>query len=82
MYRCMPYYCALTNGHGQGAEFVMDAEAAYTQGRFERAVLLHLLESIEACYYALMGCPEQVPEVFREHKLASVAYYAPCRSMM
>lgn len=137
MYSCMPYYCALTNGHGQGAEFVMDAEAAYTQGRFERAVLLleqarasiaasgqenmslccdllslrlslagqeqqpydfaakraallqrhdtvllHLLESIEACYYALMGCPEQVPEVFREHELASVAYYAPCRPMM
>ena len=137
MNRCMPSYCALTNGHGQGAEFVMDAEAAYTQGRFERAVLLlerarasvaasgqenmalccdllslrlalagqeqqpydfeakraallhrhdtvllHLLESIEACYYALMGCPEQVPEVFREHKLASVAYYAPCRPMM
>lgn len=46
------------------------------------AVLLHLLESIEAYYYALLGRTDAVPEVFREHRLASVSYFALCRPMM
>lgn len=45
-------------------------------------VLLHLLESIEAYYYALLGRTDAVPEVFREHRLASVSYFALCRPMM
>ena len=36
----MPHYYKITQGHGQGAELVMDAEAAFMQGHFERAVLL------------------------------------------
>ena len=32
MYECMPHYYKITNGHGQGAELLMDAEAAYLQG--------------------------------------------------
>jgi hypothetical protein len=40
MYECMPHYYKITQGHGQGAELVMDAEAAFMQGHFERAVLL------------------------------------------
>ena len=133
----MPHYYKITQGHGQGAELVMDAEAAFMQGHFERAVLLlerarvraasrgqenmalccdflalrlslcgqagepfdfearraallqqhdavllHLLESIEAYYYALLGRTDAVPEVFREHRLASVSYFALCRPMM
>ncbi len=34
MNECMPHYYKITNGHGQGAELVMDAEAALMQGRF------------------------------------------------
>ena len=41
-----------------------------------------LLESIEAYYYALLGRTDAVPEVFREHRLASVSYFALCRPMM
>ena len=137
MHECMPHYYKITNGHGRGAELVMDAEAAFMQGSLERAailmerarscageagqenmtlccdflalrlalcgqvqppydfaakraellrrhdtVLVHLLESVAAYYYALLGQMEQVPEVFREHELASVSYFGPCRPMM
>jgi len=33
----MPVYYKLTDGHGYGAEFVMEAEAAYSSGRFTEA---------------------------------------------
>lgn len=135
MYECMPHYYKITNGHGQGAELLMDAEAAYLQGAWEKAAVLleraradaagqenmtlccdflalrlalcgkgkegydfaakraallqkhdgvqvHLLESIAAYFYALQGRPEQAPELFREHKLAEVSFFGPCRPMM
>lgn len=59
MYECMPHYYKITNGHGRGAELLMDAEAAYLQGAWEKA-----------------------PELFREHKLAEVSFFGPCRPMM
>lgn len=31
---CMPHYYRITNGHGQGAERIMNAEAEFLQGRF------------------------------------------------
>ncbi|MDY3985306.1 helix-turn-helix transcriptional regulator [Dysosmobacter sp.] len=34
MDECMPHYYRITNGHGQGAEKMMRAEAAFQQGRF------------------------------------------------
>ena len=34
---CMPHYYRITNGHGQGAETIMRAEAAHLQGRFDDA---------------------------------------------
>ncbi|MGI6679539.1 MAG: LuxR C-terminal-related transcriptional regulator [Dehalobacterium sp.] len=34
MDECMPHYYKITNGHGQGAEKIMSAEAAFMQGRF------------------------------------------------
>lgn len=39
MYECMPHYYRITNGHGQGAERIMNAEAAYIQGRFADALI-------------------------------------------
>ncbi len=37
MNECMPHYYKITNGHGQGAERVMDAEALFIQGHFSDA---------------------------------------------
>lgn len=37
MNECMPYYYKLTNGHGQGAELIIEAEAALMQCRYEDA---------------------------------------------
>ncbi|MGN1019718.1 MAG: LuxR C-terminal-related transcriptional regulator [Aristaeellaceae bacterium] len=37
MDECMPHYYRITNSHGQGAEKIMRAEAAYMQGRFTDA---------------------------------------------
>ena len=34
MDECMPHYYKITNGHGQGAERVMCAEAEFMQGNF------------------------------------------------
>ena len=39
MNACMPHYYRLTNGHGQGAERIMDAEAALLRGRFADAAI-------------------------------------------
>lgn len=33
MHECMPHYYRITNGHGLGAELVMDAEASFMQGK-------------------------------------------------
>ena len=33
MDECMPHYYRITNNHGQGAEIIMRAEAAFHQGR-------------------------------------------------
>ena len=46
MDECMPHYYRITNNHGQGAEKIMRAEAAFQQGRFTDA---HIeLESVYA----------------------------------
>ena len=37
MDECMPHYYKITNGHGQGAEKIMRAEASFMQGRFTDA---------------------------------------------
>ena len=37
MNECMPHYYRITNGHGLGAELVMDAEASFMQGRLHEA---------------------------------------------
>lgn len=37
MQECMPHYYRITNGHGLGAELVMDAEASFMQGKLHEA---------------------------------------------
>ena len=40
MNECMPHYYKITQGHGQGAELLMNAEAAFMQGNFSDAQIL------------------------------------------
>ena len=39
MNECMPHYYKITNGHGLGAELVMDAEADFMQGKLSQAAI-------------------------------------------
>ena len=50
MAECMPHYYKITNGHGQGAETIMCAEAAFVQGRFTDA---HI--ALESAYAQIEG---------------------------
>ena len=137
MAECMPHYYKITNGHGQGAETIMRAEAAFVQGRFTDAHIalesayaqiegngqenmalccdflaqrlsryaevgphrsfaerrtellrhhnaswLNLWNAVGAYCHALSGETELIPEVFAEHRLASVSILAPGRPMI
>ena len=137
MDECMPHYYQITNGHGQGAEKLMRAEACYLRSRFSDAQILletayaqiigngqenmalccdflawrlalctdlspresfeqrrqallrqhnmawlNILNSTSAYYHALLGEPERVPDVFREHQLASINFLSPGKPMM
>ncbi len=135
---CMPHYYRITQGHGQGAELLMAAEAAFSQGNFSDAHILleqaystiasngqqnislccdflkarlslfsenvpsdknpeikrrellalhdmmwlNIHDSTCAYYYALIGMPEKIPSLFRDHLLSTVSFLAPCRPMM
>ena len=50
MHDCMPHYYKITDGHGQGAEKIMRAEAAFMQGRFTDA---HI--ELESAYAQIEG---------------------------
>ena len=50
MDECMPHYYKITDGHGQGAERIMRAEAAFMQGRFTDA---HI--ELESAYAHIEG---------------------------
>ena len=137
MDECMPHYYKVTGNHGQGAETIMRAEAAFMQGRFtdahielehayaqiegngqmnmalccdflawrlslytdigqrysfeeRRAELLRYHDSAwiniwsatAAYYYALLGEPERIPDVFAEHRLSTINFLAPGKPMM
>ena len=47
---CMPHYYKITNGHGQGAEKIMRAEAAFMQGNFTDAEI-----ALESAYAQIAG---------------------------
>ncbi len=40
MNQCMPHYYKMTDGHGIGAEYVMEAEALFHRGKFEDAHIM------------------------------------------
>ncbi len=50
MDECMPHYYKITDGHGQGAEKIMRAEAAFAQGRFADAQI-----ALESAYAQIEG---------------------------
>ncbi|MCF2664129.1 LuxR family transcriptional regulator [Oscillibacter valericigenes] len=50
MDECMPHYYKITDGHGQGAETIMRAEASFMQGRFTDA---HI--QLESAYAQIEG---------------------------
>ena len=50
MDECMPHYYRVTNNHGQSAEKIMRAEAAYMQGRFTDAAI-----GLEEAYAQIEG---------------------------
>lgn len=50
MDECMPHYYKITNGHGQGAEKIMRAEAAFLQGKFADAQI-----ALEQAYAQIEG---------------------------
>lgn len=47
MYECMPYYYCLTEGHGQGAEHMMAAEAAFDRG-MDADALIAMEKAVDA----------------------------------
>ena len=50
MDECMPHYYKITDGHGQGAEIIMRAEALFMQGRFTDAQI-----RLESAYAQIEG---------------------------
>ncbi len=60
MNQCMPYYYQLTDGHGIGAELIMDAEALFNRGQLDDAHIM--LEKARATvsgtgqHYILLCC--------------------------
>lgn len=50
MNQCMPHYYKITNGHGQGAETIMSAEAHFMRGNFVDA---HIV--LEMAYTQIQG---------------------------
>ncbi|MBO5154431.1 MAG: LuxR family transcriptional regulator [Eubacterium sp.] len=50
MDECMPHYYKITDGHGQGAEIIMRAEASFMQGRFTDANI-----ELESAYARIEG---------------------------
>ena len=47
MHECLPHYYTLASGHGSGGEYLMEAEALYNAGDFERAaVTCHKAEAM------------------------------------
>ena len=54
MHECMPHYYRITNGHGLGAELVMDAEASFMQGRLHEAEI-----GLERARAAIVGSGQE-----------------------
>lgn len=44
--------------------------------------MAHIFDSVAAYYYSLLQQPEQIPPLFRDHKLDTVHFLAPGKPMM
>ena len=78
MAECMPHYYKITNGHGQGAETIMRAEAAFMQGRFTDA---HI--ALESAYAQIEGNGQENMTLccdFLAQRLSLYAEVGPRRS--
>ena len=60
MDECMPHYYKITGNHGQGAEKIMRAEAAYMQGNFMGAYI-----ALESAYAQIEGNGQQNGSLLR-----------------
>lgn len=67
----------------------MDFQPRYTVETRKQALMqqynpmwLHIFDSVCAYYYSLLQQPEQIPPLFRDHKLDTVHFLAPGKPMM
>ena len=75
MDECMPHYYKITNGHGQGAERIMRAEAAFMQGRFTDA---HI--ALESAYAQIEGNGQENMALCCDFLARRLSLYAGRRS--
>ena len=68
---CMPHYYKITGNHGQGAEKIMRAEAAYMQGNFTDAYI-----TLESAYAQIDGNGQQNMALCCDFLLWRLSLYA------
>ncbi len=71
MDECMPHYYKITGNHGQGAEKIMRAEAAYMQGNFTDAYI-----ALESAYAQIEGNGQQNMALCCDFLLWRLSLYA------
>lgn len=71
MDECMPHYYKITGNHGQGAERIMRAEAAYMQGDFTDAYI-----ALEGAYAQIEGNGQQNMALCCDFLLWRLSLYA------
>ena len=71
MDECMPHYYKITGNHGQGAEKIMRAEAAYMQGNFMGAYI-----ALESAYAQIEGNGQQNMALCCDFLLWRLSLYA------
>ncbi len=71
MDECMPHYYKITGNHGQGAEKIMRAEAAYMQGNFTDAYI-----ALESAYAGIEGNGQQNMALCCDFLLWRLSIYA------
>ena len=71
MDECMPHYYKITGNHGQGAEKIMRAEAAYMQGNFMDAYI-----ALESAYAQIEGNGQQNMALCCDFLLWRLSLYA------
>ena len=73
MDECMPHYYRLTRGHGQGAEIIMEAEAAFARGSFADAQV-----ALERAYARIEGNGQMNMALCCDFLALRLSLYVPC----